>query len=62
VLKDKFLYHYKIAKHREGTTGEPISVQFIRGCTCETDESESEKQSNKFCFTLNFPEGTIKKL
>jgi len=62
VLKDKFLYHYKIAKHREGTTGEPITGEFIRGCTCEFDENESEKQSDKFCFTLTFPEGNVKKL
>jgi len=62
VLKDKFLYHYKIAKHREGTSGEPISVEFIRGCNCEIDETESQKQSNRFCFTLTFPEGNVKKL
>jgi len=62
VLKDKFLYHYKIAKHREGTSGEPMSVEFIRDCTCEIDESESEKQSDKFCFRVTFPEGKIRKL
>jgi len=62
VLKDKFLYHYKIAKHREGTSGEPISVEFIRGCTCEIEERESEKQSDKFCFTLTYPEGNVKSL
>jgi len=61
VLKDKFLYHYKIARHREGTDGEPISVEFIQGCTVEIDENESEKQTDKFCFSLTFPEGRVKR-
>jgi len=62
VLKDKFLYHYKIAKHREGTSGEPIGAQFIQGCIAEIDEVASEKYKDKFCFILTFPDGKVKKL
>jgi len=62
VLKDKFLYHYEIAKHREGTCGDPIGAEFIQGCTAEIDVWESEKQSNKFCFKLTFPNSKVIKL
>jgi len=61
VLKDKFLYHYKIAKHREGTSGEPIGAQFIQGCIAEIDEAASEKYKDKFCFILTFPDGKVRK-
>jgi len=62
VLKDKFLYHYEIAKHREGTCGDPIGAEFIQGCTAEIHVQESEKHSNKFCFTLTFPNSKVIKL
>lgn len=62
VLKDKFLYHYEIAKHREGTSGDPIGAEFIQGCTADKNVQESEKHSNKFCFSLTFPDGKVIKL
>jgi len=62
VLKDKFLYHYKIAKHRERSSGEPINAQFIQGCTAVIDVAESLKYKAKFCFTLTFQDGGTKKL
>lgn len=62
VLKDKFLYHYKIAKPRESPIGEPINLWFIQGCRAVVDETESEKCNDKFFFTIVFPNGKDKRM
>jgi len=61
ILKDKFLYHYKISKYGY-PIGDPISAQFIQGCTATIDEVESEKNKDKFCFTIMSPGDSKKRM
>merc|ERR1719245_1806192 len=62
VLKDKFLYYFKLAKTNDGPAdGLPKDADFIQDCTIKNEAVESEKQKGRFCFSITFPTEIKKK-